>query len=95
MEKITLKAYAIKHKMSMFQVVKLVKSGKVKSETIEEEGKKTIYIFDESTMSISDKPEEKKGEKEENSKSLLQRVSQLEKEIVLLKKEIEVLKKQL
>jgi len=95
MEKIILKAYAIKHKMSMFQVVKLVKSGKVKSETIEEEGKKTIYIFDESTMSISDKPEEKKGEKEENSKSLLQRVSQLEKEIVLLKKEIEVLKKQL
>jgi len=40
MEKITLKAYAIKHKMSMFQVVKLVKSGKVKSETIEEEEEK-------------------------------------------------------
>jgi len=92
MEKMTLKAYAIKHKMSMFSVVKLVKNGKVKSETIEENGKKVIYIFEESNL---DMPEEKEEsiKKEENPAGLLTRVSALEDEVSKLRKEIEDLKK--
>lgn len=45
MEKITIKAYAVKHKLSIFNVMKMVKSGKLKSTTVEENGKEHIYII--------------------------------------------------
>ena len=32
MERIGIKAYAVKHKLSIFNVMKMIKSGKVKSE---------------------------------------------------------------
>ena len=46
MEKITIKAYAVKHKLSIFNVMKMVKSGKLKDNRIEEEeGKEKTYIL--------------------------------------------------
>jgi len=87
----TLKVYAVKHKMSMFNVVKLVKSGKIKSETVEEDGKSIIYIFEESDTGLADK--KTPMENREKSAELLTRVSALENEIVLLRKEIETLKR--
>ena len=39
MQKITIKAYAVKHKLSIFNVMKMVKSGKLKIEIAEENGK--------------------------------------------------------
>ena len=45
MDKITMKAYALSHKLSMFNVIKMLKSGKLKTEVIEMEGKKSTYIL--------------------------------------------------
>lgn len=45
MKKVTLKAYALKHKLSLFNVVKMLKSGQIPSETVEENGKETVYIL--------------------------------------------------
>jgi hypothetical protein len=98
MEKMTLKMYAVKHKMSMFNVVKLVKSGKVKSETVEEDGKNVVYIFDDSSPA-KHKAKEESIKKEEtvksdgNPKGLLTRVSSLEDEVKSLRNEIETLKR--
>ena len=48
MERITIKAYAIKHKLSVFNVMKMLKSGKVESEVSNEDGRDVTYIlFDE------------------------------------------------
>ncbi len=92
MEKMTLKAYAVKHKMSMFNVVKLVKNGKVKSETVEEEGKNVVYIFEEAGLELTAANEEEVNSSEKPT-GLLRRVTALEDEVALLRKEIEELKK--
>ena len=92
MEKMTLKAYAVKHKMSMFNVVKLVKNGKVKSETVEEDGKNVVYIFEEAGLELTAENDEAVNS-EEKPAGLLKRVAALENEVALLRKEIEDLKK--
>ncbi len=38
MQRITIKAYAVKHKLSIFNVMKMVKTGKLKIDSIEENG---------------------------------------------------------
>ena len=45
MKKLTMKAYAVKHKLSIFNVIKMLKSGKLKSMIEEEEGKEITYIL--------------------------------------------------
>ena len=45
MDKISIKAYAKKHKLSIFNVVKMAKSGQIPTETIVEEGKDVIYVL--------------------------------------------------
>ncbi len=92
MEKMTLKAYAVKHKMSMFNVVKLVKSGKIKSETVEEKGKNVVYILEEADPELSIDNKNPMVE-EEKQLGLLTRVAALENEVMLLRKEIEDLKR--
>jgi len=39
MERMSIKTYAARNKLSMFNVVKMIKAGKLKSETVEEAGK--------------------------------------------------------
>lgn len=51
MEKLTIKAYATKHKLSHFNVIKMVKQGAVKSETEVENGKEVVYILNDETVS--------------------------------------------
>ncbi|SFV58117.1 hypothetical protein MNB_SV-10-1397 [hydrothermal vent metagenome] len=95
MPKMTLKQYAVKHKMSMFTVVKRVKNNKVKSETVEENGKNVVYILEEDGAEAWT---EKKTETQENRDThpgLLSRMAALENEMGLLRKEIESLKKRL
>jgi predicted RNase H-like nuclease (RuvC/YqgF family) len=90
MKKVTLKNYAVKHKMSLFSVVKLVKSGKLKSETTRENGKERVYILIENqeteTQTITDienqQPEEKR---------LDMRVAELEREVERLRNILEKL----
>jgi flagellar motility protein MotE (MotC chaperone) len=91
MEKITIKGYAAKHKLSIFNVVKMTKSGQLPTETVQENGKDVVYI-------LLDHDVEKKVEtgivREENKApySLKKENQRLKKEIKKLKEEIAVLK---
>lgn len=91
MEKLSIKAYAAKHKLSIFNVVKMTKSGQVPTETVVENGKDIVYI-------VLDDDVEKKIKKsiiqEENKEpySLKKENARLKKEIEKLKEEIVLLK---
>lgn len=92
MEKVTLKAYAVKHKLSLFNVIKMTKSGQVPTETVVENGKDVVYIL------IDEKIEKKVTQTIESVKSkepysMRKENERLKKEVEKLKKEIEVLKK--
>lgn len=90
MEKLSIKAYAAKHKLSIFNVVKMTKSGQVPTETVVENGKDVVYI-------LLDDDVEKKIKKsivqEENKEpySLRKENARLKKEIEKLKEEIAIL----
>ncbi len=92
MDKISIKAYAKKHKLSIFNVVKMVKSGQIPTETIVEEGKDVIYVL------IDDMIEKEVSntivhEEKTEPYSLRKENARLKKEIENLKQEITVLKK--
>jgi len=98
MERITIKAYAVKHKLSMFNVMKMVKSGQVKSEVVNEEGREVTYIlFDEkSEKEIEEKivPNDM-SMAEKNDVSLAEAVRLLKMEVQALREEVEHLKKRI
>ena len=83
MEKVSLREYAKRHKLSYFNVMKMVKNGDVKSETLTEDGKDIAYIL------IEDKIEKEIKEKiiQTDAKQLT-----LQEENSLLKKEVERLR---
>ncbi len=88
MEKLTIKAYALKHKLSIFNVMKMVKSGKLKTIEAYEEGKEVRYIIlDDATE------EEVKASivplKERESATLRQELQELRREVEALKKRVE------
>jgi hypothetical protein len=82
MEKVTLREYAKRHKLSYFNVMKMVKNGNVKS--VIEDDKEYILIEEAQEKEIAEVIAN------ENSKPL-----SLEEENKLLKKEIVALKKAL
>ena len=94
MEKITIKAYAVKHKLSIFNVMKMVKSGKVKSEVFNEKGREVTYI-------LFDEEREKEIREQivpiEQKEDLIlhEEIKFLRKEIEHLRKDVEELKKKL
>ena len=94
MERITIKAYAVKHKLSIFNVMKMVKAGKVKSEVFNEKGREVTYIlFDEETeneMKAQIVPMEQKDDL-----MFREELKFLRKEIQLLKEDVAELKKRL
>lgn len=87
MEKVSIKTYARKHKLSIFNVVKMTKSGQLPTETVLENGKDVVYI-------LIDKNVENKV-----TKAIVQEEGtepySLRKENVRLKKEIEKLKEEI
>jgi len=92
MKKISIKAYATKHKLSIFNVVKMTKSGKIPTETVVENGKDVLYIL------IDEAVEKEVSEAivlAENKVpySLRKENERLKKEIEKLKEEIILLKK--
>ena len=91
MEKLSIKAYAVRHKLSIFNVVKMTKSGQVPTETVVENGKEMVYIL------IDDAVENKVKksivqEEDKEPYSLEKENEELKKEIEKLKEEIAVLK---
>jgi polyhydroxyalkanoate synthesis regulator phasin len=94
MERISIKAYAVKHKLSIFNVMKMVKSGKVKSEVLSENERDVTYIlYDEETekeIVAQIIPLENKAETD-----IRNLVESLRKEVKLLRAEVEALKKQI
>ena len=86
MKKVTLREYAKLHKLSYFNVMKMVKGGDVKSITEMVEGKEVQFV-------LVEEEQEKRV-----SESIIETSSQkltLQEENVLLKKEIERLKEAL
>jgi len=69
MERMTIKNYATRNKLSIFNVVKMVKSGALKSEVVEENGKEVTYILAEKDSSTS-LPEKNLSKSREDEKDL-------------------------
>lgn len=90
MEKLTIKAYAKRHKLSIFNVMKMVKEGSVKSETESEEGKEVIYILEDQEQGKS--VDRKITKYDHAPKNLEKEVEVLKRELIALKKEVEILK---
>ncbi len=93
MKKMTIKLYAIKHRLSLFSVMKMVKSDKVESEAVQENGREVIYI-------LIDEDREKNIKNsivpiKEEELTLDQMVKVLQKEVKFLREEIENLQKRL
>jgi len=86
MQKVTLREYSKLHKLSYFNVMKMVKNGAVKSTTVVENGKDVQYV-------IIDEEQEKKV-----SENIIETSAQtltLKEENALLKREVERLKVEL
>ena len=86
MKQVSLRAYAQIHKLSYFNVMKMVKNGDVKSTTINENGKDVQYVLVEE--------EQEKNISNNIIKTSAQKLT-LKEENVLLKREVERLKEEL
>jgi len=97
MERITIKAYAVKHKLSMFNVMKMIKTGEVKSEVFNEKGREVTYILydDESEKKIEAQIVPLDEKEEDEMTETLDALSALRAEVKALREEVEALKKQL
>ena len=94
MKKMTIKAYAVKHKLSIINVMKMAKSGKLKTEIVEENEKEITYILLDEAIEKEIEGSIVPIEKQEEL-TLREIVKVLQKEVKLLREEIEVLKKKL
>jgi hypothetical protein len=93
MERMTIKNYATRNKLSIFNVVKMVKSGALRSEVVEEDGKEVTYILTEASQPTSPQQEEKTlSEKREEKRDLAEKVARLEQDVGILKRELDALK---
>ena len=95
MEKLSIKAYAKRHKLSLFNVVKMTKSGQVPTETVVENGKEVVYILlDDDVEKEVERTVKNSIVEEENKEpySLRKENERLKKEIKKLKEEIALLK---
>jgi len=94
MQQVTIKAYAVSHKLSIFNVMKMLKSGKLKTEVVNENGKDMTYIIldDETEKEVR---EQSIPSKDESELGLKDEMQILRKEIAFLRSEIEALKKRI
>ena len=94
MKKVTIKAYAVSHKLSIFNVMKMIKSGKLKSEVIEENAKEVTYILleEETEKEVRNNiiPFDQKDEA-----SITEMIKKLQKEVKILREELEVIKQKI
>lgn len=94
MERMSMKAYAVKHKLSLFNVVKMTKSGKVPTETVVENGKDVLYILiDEElekkvTQTIMSSTSKVPYSLRKENEGLKKEIERLKEEIIVLKKRV-------
>ena len=91
MQLLTTKEYATKNKISIFNVMKMVKSQQLKTITKEENGKDIVYILpDDSNLS---QPQDTTTQKDEEEHSSMQdEITQLKDEVAKLRSELNRLK---
>lgn len=94
MEKLTLKAYAVKNKLSLFHVMKMVNTQKLNTEVVNENGKDVTYIIVDAT-SEDESMETPTSIESQKGKNLEDEIDLLNREVRLLREEIEALKKKL
>ena len=94
MEKLTIKSYAAKHKLSIFNVVKMTKSGQLPTQIVEENGKETVYILIDDDVEkeveksiVKERPKETYSLRKENER-LKEEIKKLKKEIAALKNRV-------
>jgi len=92
MARMTLKQYAVKHKLSLFNVVKMVKSGQLQSETVEEDGKEVTYILPQDTETPQKNPKEESQEISLSNEEMQKLVLSLQDEVTRLRREMDNLK---
>jgi len=85
MKRLSVKEYARKHKLSIYNVIKMTRTGALESETVEENGKEVVYIL----------VDDAKEEAVESEIILQNPPKSLKEENALLKAEIHRLKKEL
>jgi len=92
MQLLTIKEYATKNKISIFNVMKMVKSQQLKTITKEENGKEVVYILpDDSNISQSQSVVTTQDDKEKHH--LMQdEIIQLKNEVAKLRSELNRLK---
>ena len=97
MKRITIKAYAVKHKLSMFNVIKMVKSGALKSEVVPENGRDVTYILyeDESDNTVVEKSTPPAEKEVPRTAEMSDELKALKEEVQLLRHEVEALKREL
>jgi len=94
MEKVSIKAYAVKHKLSIFNVVKMTKSGQLQTETVVENGKDVVYILidkdveNEVTKSIVREESKAPYSMRKENERLKKEIEKLKEEIVALKNRV-------
>jgi hypothetical protein len=87
MKKLTIKEYAQKHKLSIFNVTKMVRGGDIKTQTKVEEGKEVLYILED------------EAQQQEVANKIIQPSQEsveinVEAEIHILKKELKTLQQE-
>jgi len=91
MRYLSLKEYAVKNKISMFNVMKMVKSNQLKTITKDEKGKEVVYIVDEPKISYQ-KMEPKEDINSTKQEELLSEIDTLKNEVAKLRAELNRLK---
>ena len=92
MKKLTMKAYAVKHKLSVFNVIKMLKSGKLKSISEEENGREITYILLGDELEKEVQKNTVPLEKAEGL-TVKEEIQQLREELSKVKNELESLRK--
>ena len=93
MQRMTIKAYAVKHKLSIYNVMKMARSGKLETEVIEKEGREVTYILVDEAKEAEIRREIIPA-KEASQRSLEEEVCLLKAEVAMLKKEVAALKRE-
>jgi len=91
MQLLTTKEYATKNKISIFNVMKMVKSQQLKTITKEENGKEIVYILPDDS-NISQPQDATTQEDKEEYSSMQDEITQLKDEVAKLRSELNRLK---